>query len=167
MELNTVTEVQSVRRNQTQLPPTCKETLLKSHHVELDENVIRDKKNTYLSNVNQSKIVKLICVIAVIIISITSLMLSIHSQYKPFYPVDYTNYNSMNNSNSSCHTQYNVLNRVKVNVCWVYKGVVVDIREFIGETPTIKGIQLSHLEWEDFMTYVGLIDYIVRNGPSI
>ena len=54
-----------------------------------------------------------------------------------------------------------------VGVCWIYDGVAVDIREFVNEQPSIKGIQLSHLEWKDFMTYIGLIDYIVRNGPTI
>ena len=97
-----------------------------------------------------------------------SIGLSINSQYKNYSPVDYEYYQSLDtNRNASCHTQYNILERVRVSVCWVYNGVTVDIREFVNKKPSIKGIQLSNLEWEYFMTYIGLIDYIVRNGPSI
>ena len=106
--------------------------------------------------------------IPIVLTIMVAIGLSINSQYKNNSPVDYEYYPSLDtNRNSSCHTQYTILERVRVSVCWVYNGVAVDIREFVNKKPSIKGIQLTNLEWEDFMTYIGLIDYIVRNGPAI
>ena len=71
------------------------------------------------------------------------------------------------NNLTSCHTQYRVLDRLKITVCGDHKEVKVDIREFANEKPTIIGVQLSFFEWQDFMTYIGLVDFTVRNGSKI
>ena len=68
-------------------------------------------------------------------------------------------------NSSLCHSQYTILHQIRVSICRISKDTVVDIREFIQDHPTVNGIQFSFNEWTDFMSYIGLIDYMTRNGP--
>ena len=80
------------------------------------------------------------------------------------HPIDKLLHHSLMDNLTLCHTQYTILNRLRLSVCGI-QDVTVDIRECVNETSTIKGIQLSKDEWLSFMTHVALVDYITRHGP--
>ena len=48
--------------------------------------------------------------------------------------------------NIQCHTRYNILNRLKLTVCGEFKEVLIDIREFSSDKPTILGIHLFYID---------------------
>ena len=85
----------------------------------------------------------------------------------PSHPNNEQILNIKENNLTSCHTQFRVLDRLRATVCGDHKEVKVDLREFTDEKPTIIGVQLSFFEWQDFMTYIGLVDFTVRNGSKI
>ena len=74
----------------------------------------------------------------------------------------------INDTHDKCSTQYELGHRVRISICYLGEDdPVVDIREFLANRPTIKGIQLTREEWKSFMNHVVLLDHIVKNGSKI
>ena len=69
-------------------------------------------------------------------------------------------------NNSKCYSQYSLEDSVRVSVCKLSESEkLVDIRVFIKDKPTIKGIQLRPHQWKNLLSYSGLIAYRLQNGP--
>ena len=69
-------------------------------------------------------------------------------------------------NNSTYRAQYDLGDDVKITVCYPNNTTVVDIRQFLEDRATIKGIQLNIQQWNALMTYAALVDYIVRYGGA-
>ena len=68
----------------------------------------------------------------------------------------------------TCGFQYKLkFERVWISVCYLQKTPVVDIRQFINNNPSIKGIQLSTQEWKSLLDWIPTVNYIVNNGRKI
>ena len=69
---------------------------------------------------------------------------------------------------NTCTFQYKLtFERVWISVCHLHKDIVVDIRQFINNKPSIKGIQLSVQEWNSLIDWSSVINYIVNDGHKI
>ena len=76
------------------------------------------------------------------------LFTSRHDAYdKTTYPVG-----RVNISIGTCEIQYKLAYRIRATLCYQYTEPIVDIREFLGERPTIKGIQLRRGEFMGLLT---------------
>ena len=105
--------------------------------------------------------------IGVVLISIVGLVIYVKFHHHHHHPIDkilkpedYT----INATRSSCSNQFELGYRVKISICYPEGDPVVDIREFLANRPTIKGIQLSKEEWGGLMNYAASVDHIVRYG---
>ena len=68
----------------------------------------------------------------------------------------------------TCGFRYKLkLERVWISVCYLQKTPVVDIRQFINNRPSIKGIQLSVQEWKSLLDWIPTVNYIVNNGNTV
>lgn len=66
--------------------------------------------------------------------------------------------------------QYKLIkDRLRISLCIgsPMNTTHLDIREYSQNSPSIKGVTLSKLEFLDFMTYIPLIDWSVRNGQAV
>ena len=104
-----------------------------------------------------------IIIFGIIILSLLGVILISYFEYKLTTekptPIDRHN-------NSKCHSQFDLEDSIRVSVCHISKiEQLVDIRVFINNKPTIKGIQLRPYQWENLLSYAALVDYKLRNGP--
>ena len=67
-------------------------------------------------------------------------------------PIDKTTVDRVNISVGTCEIQFKLTYRIRVTLCYQYTEPIVDIREFLGERPTIKGIQLRRDEFIGILT---------------
>ena len=67
---------------------------------------------------------------------------------------------------NQCFMQYGLIDGIKVSLCGVKGEKKIDIRLFLNGKSTIKGIQLNEEQWMDFMSYIPVLDYTVRNNDS-
>ena len=68
----------------------------------------------------------------------------------------------------NCGFQYKLkFERIWISVCYLKKTPVIDIRQFINNRPSIKGIQLSVPEWKSFLDLISKVNYIVDNGHTV
>jgi hypothetical protein len=75
----------------------------------------------------------------------------IDTEYKFEYTVTTINNNSMNH----CRQSYFALsNYTRLHICTVENNTLIDIRLFLNNLPTIKGIHLSLQEWAVFKNIV-------------
>ena len=67
---------------------------------------------------------------------------------------------------NQCFMQYGLIDGIKVSLCGVKREKKIDIRLFLNGKSTIKGIQLNEEQWMDFMSYIPVLDYTMRNNDS-
>ena len=78
-------------------------------------------------------------------------------------------FNEANTYNNSC-VQYKLIkDRINISVCidLSINTTYVEIIEYYKDPRMVKYIHFSKLEFVDFMTYIPLIDWSIRNGQSV
>ena len=73
------------------------------------------------------------------------------------------NYSDRNMTLCSLMTQYNLSDSKRLTVCKYQGKVLVDIRYFIAEKATIKGVWISLAEWNNIVKYFSKIQKDVLN----
>ena len=75
----------------------------------------------------------------------------------------------LNRGNSSeCHIQFDLEDNIRMSLCYLKENNrLVDIRLFINEKPTIKGIQLTAKQWQNLMTYVELVNETIQQDHRL
>ena len=142
--------------------------------MEQDRENPKTEKNLFLGGINREKVkrfgnkvlplmvgtVSTVFIIWIIVISLCSVLSTFGFTFSNVLGRAHIDYNIKNN----CDTEYPILSRLTVSLCQSEDKIFVDIREYLRSKPTINGVYLSGSEGIDFMTYVPLIDYKIRNG---
>ena len=97
----------------------------------------------------ESKIKRTLCALVVVIFIIFVIYMCVMEYAIDLCNEDGNELKPVNISKGTCKLQFNLSKRIKATVCLAdNRYYVLDIRQFIGNRTTIKGIQLLEYEWK-------------------
>ena len=109
------------------------------------------------------KIIKLTCVIGIILVSLsTPLYILASMEWSNNYPLDYVM--EVNQTACSYLKQFDLKDNVILSVCNRDGEIMLDIRLFLNQTATIRGIPLNLRQWNALQRASNSVNRAIEKG---